>query len=216
MQQAQGVVLVGDQAPHRAEGILILQRAVQDAPPQLVPAVGADVALGVELGEEVLVVGPPSTRSRSGVEPADDSRPTGLISVTVSPSWSRTAVRIASPRRPLDIHVSGLAAAVDDREHLVRGEETERRDRYRDTERDAEEHVIGVIDGQVHAGQAEQGYDHGSHDLGVGAGAARHDQAVHGTYEEDGQAATGGDGAEYPPQLAMMDMPYGRGRDRPL
>ena len=45
--------------------------------------------------------GPPSTRSRSGVEPADDSRPTGLISSTVSPSWSRTACRIASPRRPV-------------------------------------------------------------------------------------------------------------------
>ena len=28
--------------------------------------------------------------------------------------------------------------------------------------------------------------------------------------------ATGGDGAEYPPQLPMMVMPYGRGRDRPL
>jgi hypothetical protein len=48
-------------------------------------------------------------------------------------------------------------------------------------EHHAEEHVAGVIDGQVHAGQAEQGYDHASHDLGVQAGAARHDQAVHGT-----------------------------------
>ena len=45
--------------------------------------------------------GPLSTRSRSGVEPAEDSSPTGLISVTVSPSWSRTAWRIASPRRPV-------------------------------------------------------------------------------------------------------------------
>jgi hypothetical protein len=43
----------------------------------------------------------PSTRSRSGVEPADDSRPPALISSTFSPSGSRTAVRIASPSRPL-------------------------------------------------------------------------------------------------------------------
>src|SRR5438045_4978068 len=28
------------------------------------------------------------------------------------------------------------------------------------------------------------------------------------------RTATGGDGAEYPPQLPMMVMPYGRGRDR--
>jgi len=28
-------------------------------------------------------------------------------------------------------------------------------------------------------------------------------------------ATTGGDGAEYPPQLLMIVMPYGRGRDRP-
>ena len=55
LQQAQGIVLVGDQAPHRLERRLILQRAVQDGPPQLVPAVGADVALGVELGEQVII-----------------------------------------------------------------------------------------------------------------------------------------------------------------
>ena len=85
LQQAQGIVLVGDQLPHRLEGNLVLQGAVQDGPPQLVPAVGADVALGVQLGEQELI-GPPSTRSRSGVEPAEDSSPTGLISVTVSPS----------------------------------------------------------------------------------------------------------------------------------
>ena len=28
------------------------------------------------------------------------------------------------------------------------------------------------------------------------------------------RAATGTDGAEYPPQLPMMSTPYGRGRDR--
>ena len=57
LQQAQGIVLVGDQAPHRLEGRLILQGAVEDGPPQLVPAVGADVALGVELGEQELIRG---------------------------------------------------------------------------------------------------------------------------------------------------------------
>src|SRR5271170_7369077 len=55
LQQAQGIVLVLDQAPHGLEGVLVLQGAVQDGPPQLVPAVGADVALGVELGEHELL-----------------------------------------------------------------------------------------------------------------------------------------------------------------
>ena len=55
LQEAQGVVLVLGQAPHGLEGVLVLQRTVKDGPPQLVPAVGADVTLGVQLGEQVLI-----------------------------------------------------------------------------------------------------------------------------------------------------------------
>ena len=84
-----------------------------------------------------------------------------------------------------DIDVGGPAPAVDDGEDLVRGEVTERRDRYCHPERDAEQHVVGVIDGQVQAGQAEQGNQHGRRDLAVGARAARNDQAVHRRHGED-------------------------------
>jgi hypothetical protein len=55
LQEAQGVVLVLGQAPHGLEGVLVFQGAVKDGPPQFVPAVGADVALGVQLGEQVLI-----------------------------------------------------------------------------------------------------------------------------------------------------------------
>ena len=54
-QQAQRVVLVFGQPPHGLEGMLVFQRAVENGPRQLVPAVGAHVALGVQLGEDVLV-----------------------------------------------------------------------------------------------------------------------------------------------------------------
>ena len=81
--------------------------------------------------------------------------------------------------------MGGPAPAVHDGEHLVRGEVTERRDRYRDPERDGQEHVVQVIDGQVQPGQAEDGEHHGHGGLGVGARAARHHQAVHRAHEED-------------------------------
>ena len=55
LQQAKGVVLVLGEPPHRLERMLVFQGAVEDGPPELVPAVGAHVALGVELGEQVLV-----------------------------------------------------------------------------------------------------------------------------------------------------------------
>ena len=53
--QAQRIVLVFGQPLHRLERGLVFQGAVQDGPAQLVPAVGAHVALGVELGEHELL-----------------------------------------------------------------------------------------------------------------------------------------------------------------
>ena len=144
------------------------------------------MALGVQLREEVLVGAPVDAqpeRRRAGRRFQSD----GLDLEHGQPELvaHRLPDGLATPAA--DVDMSGPAPAVHDREHLIRGEPAEGRDRYRDTERDAEQHVVGVIDGQVQAGQAEQGDDHGNHDLGVGARAARHDQAVHGTHEEDRQ-----------------------------
>ena len=93
--------------------------------------------------------------------------------------------RVAAPAA--DVDVSGPAPAVDDREDLVRGEVAEGRDRYRDPERDAEEHVVDVINGQVQPGQAERRDQHGHRRLGVAARPAGHHQAVHRAHQEDGQ-----------------------------
>ena len=166
--------------------MLVFQRAVEDGPPQLVPAIGADVALGVQLGEDVLVRPPfdaQPQRRRAGrrlqADRLDLEHGQPELVVYGQPD------RVAAPAA--DIDVSGPAPAVDDREDLVRGEVAERRDRYRDPERDAEEHVVGVIDGQVQPGQAERRDQHGHRRLGVAARPARHHQAVHRAHEEDGQ-----------------------------
>ena len=54
-EQASGVVLVLDEAPHRLERRLVLEPAVQDRPSELVPPVGPDVVHRVELPEQVRV-----------------------------------------------------------------------------------------------------------------------------------------------------------------
>ena len=186
LQQAQGIVLVLDQAPHGLEGVLVLQGAVQDGPPQLVPAVGADVALGVELGEHELLRAafdpqPQRRGARGGLQP--DRLDLGHR----EPELVTHGLADRLPPPAGHIHVRGVAAPVGDGERLVRGEVPERGDRDRHGERHGEQRIIGVIDTQVQAGQTEHG-DHGGHRrLSVGAGAARHGQAVDGAHQEDRQ-----------------------------
>ena len=193
--------------------MLVLQRAVEDGPPQLVPAVGADVALGVELGEQVLVraaLDAQPQRRRAGRR----LQPDRLDLEHGQPELVAHGLpdRLAAPAGHVDVR--GPAPPVDDREHLVRGEEAERGDRDRDPERHAEQHVVGVIDGQVQAGQAEQRRPRRPPRpwRRCGGGPARPGS----TRRPSGRwsaTATGGDGAEYPPQPPMIGTPYGRGRD---
>ena len=214
LQQAQGVVLVGDQAPHRLKGRLVLQGAVQDGPPQLVPAVGADVALGVQLGEQEFIRAafdpqPQRGGARGGLQPDRldlGHREPELVA-------DGLADRLAPPAGHIDVR--GAAAPVGDGEDLVRGEVPERGDRDRHGERHGEQHITGVIQAQVQAGQAEHGDHRGYRRLGPGAGTARHGQAVDGPHQEDRHDRHRGDTPEYPPQLAMIGTPYGRGRDSP-
>ena len=74
-QQPQRVVLVFGQPPHGLERMLVLQRAVEDGPPQFVRAVGADVALGVQLGEDVFVRGAVDAQPQRGSRPTIPGRP---------------------------------------------------------------------------------------------------------------------------------------------
>ena len=186
LQQAQGVVLVLGQAPHGLEGVLVLQGAVQDRPPYLVPAVGADVALGVELGEQVLLrgaLGPQPQRGGPGGGLQPDRRDAG----DGEPELVAHALPDRLAARAGHVHVRGVAAPVGDREHLVRGEETERADRDRDAERHPQEQVVHVIDGQVQAGQAEHGHHDRDGRLRAGAGPPGNDQAVGDAYQEGGE-----------------------------
>ena len=76
--QPQRVVLVLHEAPDRVERRLVLQRPVQDRAPELVPAVGANVVLRVELREDLaLSLRPrwPPPSAASGVEPPNPPDP---------------------------------------------------------------------------------------------------------------------------------------------
>jgi hypothetical protein len=53
VEQSKRVVLVLDEAPDGLERGLVLEAAVQDGSPELVPTVGAHVVLRVQLGEQV-------------------------------------------------------------------------------------------------------------------------------------------------------------------
>ncbi len=184
LQQAQGVVLVGDQAPHRLDRRFVFQGAVQDGPPQLVPAVGADVALGIELGEHELIraaLDPQPQRCRASRRLEADRLDLGHREPELVADG--LADRLPSPAGHIDVR--GAAAPVCDGKHLVRGEEPERRDRDRHGERHGEQHITRVIDTQVQAGQTEHGDHDGHRRLGAGAGAARHGQAVDGAHQED-------------------------------
>ena len=76
------------------------------------------------------------------------------------------------------VEVGRLALAVRDREQLVRREEAEGEQRDADAEGDADEHVEGVVDAEVQAGEGDEpDHDH-PHGLGDRAWAAGHDEGV--------------------------------------
>jgi hypothetical protein len=99
LHQRQRVVLLLHEPPHGVERLLVLEPAVQQGAAELVGAVGAQVAPGIQLGEQ-----PPVPVAldldAQGVEPAEPSNPNGWTSSTMTPSWSWRPRRIASPRRP--------------------------------------------------------------------------------------------------------------------
>ena len=124
---AQRVVLVLDQARDRLEGRFVLEPSVEDRATELVPAVGAHVAHRVELPEEVGVgIAGDADAQRRRAARAGESERLDLDHGQAELVLDRVTDRLAPT--PADVEVRGLALAVGDREHLVRGEEPERVD----------------------------------------------------------------------------------------
>ncbi len=129
--------------------------------------------------------GSPSTWSRSGVEPGRGFEPDWRDSDYGEPELIAHGLPDRLAASAGHVHVGGLAAPVDDREHLVRGEEAERGDRDRHAERDTEQRIAGMVDAKVQAGEAEQRDEEREAQLRIGPGTARDDEAVCDPHQED-------------------------------
>ena len=150
--EAQGVVLVLDEPADGLERGLVLQRAVEDRPAELVPAVGAHVVLGVQLGEDVgvRVAGDPQPQ-RGG--PAGRLQPDRLDLEDREPELVGDGLpdRVASG--PGDVQVGRLAPPVRHRERLVRGEPAEGGERDRHPQDDRPDDVGGMVHRRGTAGR---------------------------------------------------------------
>ena len=128
LQPQQRVVLVLHKAAYRLEGCLVLQRAVQDGAAQLVGAVGAHVAFGVQLGEQVTLGLRRRWRRPAAAAGWTRPSPPGRPVDVQDPQAQLLLDGVADglPAAATDIQVRGLAAPVGDREHLVGREEAKR------------------------------------------------------------------------------------------
>ena len=155
--QAERVVLVLDEPPHGPERGLVLERAVQDRAAELVPPVGPDVVLRVELREHVavgLVVGcghGHAERRRA----AGPLQPDRLDRDHVETELVLGGTHDRFPSRSTDVEVRGLAAPVRDGEHVVRREPAEHGEPDRHAQDRAERGAGGLVDGQVHPREAD-------------------------------------------------------------
>ena len=144
------VVLVLDQPPDGLERGLVLEPAVEDGAPGLVPAVGADVVHRVELPEDVRVgvAGEPQQQrgrsARSG-EPDRADIDDGDAELVLDGAAKGLATASS------DVEVGRLAAVVLHREHVVGGEESEREERDGDAQSHAGERIEGMVHGEVEA-----------------------------------------------------------------
>ena len=121
---AQRVVLLLHQPPHAVERFLVLQLAVQQLPAELVPAVGTQVAAGVELAEQLpgwRIADRDPQRGGAGRagQPERLDLPGGQAQLLLQGPAD------GHPPCPADVQMGAAAPPVHDREHLVGGKPAE-------------------------------------------------------------------------------------------
>ena len=176
---AQRVVLVLDEAPH-ATGTAPRPRAARRGACDRACTNGRPARGSSRRASRTgRCRGRRATRRRSGVEPPEPARPTGLISTTVSPSWScdRLADRVTAPSA--DVEVRGLALAVARPGTTSLGVKNRNAfSRIADASDDAGDDVERVVGAEVQTGHGDAAHDHGCADhLGDVARGARPQRA---------------------------------------
>jgi hypothetical protein len=181
--QPQGVVLLLDQPPHAVERLLILQPPVQQLPAELVPAVGAQVALGVQLAEQ-----PPGRFTLDGDLERGGAGRTGQPERLDLLHHEAELVGQGPPdclaAGTGDIEVGAAAPPVDNREHLVGGEPAEGQQREGDPDAHRDQDVAGGVDPQRDAGHGDQGEQRRHQPLAGAAPAALGHQRVQHPHED--------------------------------
>jgi hypothetical protein len=157
-QQPQRIVLLLHQPADAVEGLLVLQPAVEQLPAQLVPAVRAQVAAGVQLAEQdrgrvALDLDPQRGRAGRAGQPERLDLLDGQAELILQGSADGLAAGSA------DVQVGAAAPAVADREHLVGGEPAVGEQRDGDPDDGAEQHVGRGVEAEPDPGQADHGDD---------------------------------------------------------
>ena len=184
---AQHVVLVFDETSHRLEGDLVLELAIKDRAHPLVPAVGSQVLVGVELAEQCLPMavlrpthlhskrrGSPRRLFAEGLERRELEA--GLF-------LERLADRLRAPI--VDREVRGSPTLVADRVDLVRAGDPER-DHGRGDAGDRPEHLVArMIHAEVDARDREECDRHRDADHRARPPTTRRDERVGRAHEGD-------------------------------
>ena len=212
MHQRQRVVLLLDQAADGVERLLVLQPAVQQLPAQLVPAVRAQVAEGVQLAEELGrgIAGHGDPQGGGAGRAGEAER---LDLGDLQPELVLEPAPDGLAAGPADVQVGAAAPPVADREDLVGREPAVGQQRDGDPEGRPDDHVGGAVGAKGHPAEGGQRDQRRHHPLAGVAPAALGHQRVQDRDQPDGEE---GDvqGRHGPAAPALMDL--GPERPRPL
>ena len=175
----QRVVLLLDQPPHGVERLLVLQPAIQQLPAQLVPAVRAQVALGIQLAEQLpgrIAADLDAQRGRAG----RPGQPERLHVLHDQAELILQGPPDRLPAGPADVQVGAAAPPVGDWVDLVGGEPAEQQQREGHPDAHPDQQIGGGVDAQRHPGQGDQGDQPGHQPLAeITPATLRHQRVQH-------------------------------------